>query len=111
MNRQDELEVTLALSPVNTRLQRNLLAASRDRCSVGVDWHDFTEVSRATSGFYQQKHQCTSPQHQIFSVERHTSVKEHHRSLLQTSTPSTPVTCSFSNTKTSGFRVLTGNVP
>lgn len=63
MNCQDELEATLVLSPVNIRPQHRPIAASRDRCSVGVDHHDFTEVSHATSGFYQQKHQYISPKH------------------------------------------------
>ncbi|KAK4826281.1 hypothetical protein QYF61_006728, partial [Mycteria americana] len=45
--------------------------------------------------------------HQIFSV-RHTPRKEHYGTLLRTSTPSIPVTCSFNNTKASGFRTLKG---
>lgn len=39
------------------------------------------------------------------------SMNGHHRSLLQTSISSMPVTCSFNNTEASGFRTLTGNIP
>lgn len=94
MNRQDELEVTLALSPVNKRLRHNPNCCIQRQmlCGCRLAWFYRSRSCYIWLLSTEAPEHFSSASPPLYNI---TPTKEHHGSLRWTGSPSIPMTRSF----------------